>query len=607
MQFFRRKSSSANMCLCKLISVNALLVLCNAIFAKEDPIVDTKYGVIKGKIICSRSGTPFYAFQGIPYAKPPVGNLRFKAPVEPSKWPDILTTQENAPHCLQKNYLFSNPRVIGSEECLYLNVYTPKLRARRQISGKPLLPVMVFIHWGGFFTGFSSSDYLGPEYIMDKNVILVTFNYRLGFFSTNDDAAPGNYGLKDQVAALKWVKNNIEYFGGNSERVTIFGQSAGGASVHFHMFSPESKNLFHRGISQSGTSLALWAKPLSETQLILAQTQATLMGCQELENTTVLVECLRTKNAEKLVESGDKFKFFSVDPLNVYLPSIEQKTENNPNPFITKQPIEYIRSQEFYKVPWIVGVVTDEGLVRAEAILRQSTTRKALNKHFNTLMPELIALSMSTPSSNVSRIWTKIKEFYFRGTKEINITDPYNVKALIDLYSDRSFSYSTYQAALFHNLKGHKDIWFYNFNYTGQYSYGDVFAATNENINYDWGVSHCDDLLYLFNSSALFPIVDNNNDKVMIKTMTDLWTNFAIYGHPTPINSLTTNWQKLNNIRYGTLEKEIYYMNINGSYKDTNPPTLNMRKGFYKERFKFWEEIPLAENIEELDQIHIEM
>nr|BAE94685.1 juvenile hormone esterase [Psacothea hilaris] len=595
------------MCTCKIISVKALLVLCNAVFAKEDPIVETKYGIVEGKTAYSISGRPFYSFQGIPYAKPPLDNLRFKAPVEPNKWPDIMKTKDNAPHCLQKNYLFSNPKVIGSEDCLYLNVYSPKLRARRH-ARKSLLPVMVFIHWGGFFTGFSSSDYLGPEYIMDKNVVLVTFNYRLGilgFFSTNDDAAPGNYGLKDQVAALKWVQSNIEYFGGDNEKVTIFGQSAGGASVNLHMFSPESKDLFHQGISQSGTSLALWAKPLSETQLILARTQATFVGCKDLENTTILVTCLRNKTAENLVESGDKFKFFSIDPLNVYLPSIEQKTESNPNPFITKQPIDYIRSKEFYKVPWILGLVTDEGLIRAEAILRQPTTRTALNKDFNKLMPELIALSMSTPSSNISRIWSKIKEYYFKSLHEINITEPRNMKALINLYSDRSFSYSTYQAALFHNLKGHDDIWFYNFNYTGQYSYGDVFAATKEDINYDWGVSHCDDLLYLFNSSALFPEFENNNDLIMIQTMTDLWTNFAIYGHPTP--SKTVQWPKLDNLSHGMLDKNIYYMNINGSYKDSNPPSLKMEKGFYKERFKFWEDIPLVENIEELKQMHIEM
>lgn len=92
----------------------------------------------------------------------------------------ILDATQDAPHCIQKNYLFGNPRVEGQEDCLYLNVFTPQIRPKRNVDRSELLPVMVFIHWGGFFAGYSSTDYLGPEYFMDQNVVLVTFNYRLG-------------------------------------------------------------------------------------------------------------------------------------------------------------------------------------------------------------------------------------------------------------------------------------------------------------------------------------------------------------------------------------------------------------------------------------------
>ncbi|KAJ8954408.1 hypothetical protein NQ318_011082 [Aromia moschata] len=110
---------------CRLIFISTTLVLCNAI-AKEDPIVETKYGNVRGREEYSKSYRGYYAFKGIPYARPPIGSLRFKPPLEPLRWSNILTTQEDAPHCLQKNYLFSNPRIIGSEDCLYLNVYTPR-------------------------------------------------------------------------------------------------------------------------------------------------------------------------------------------------------------------------------------------------------------------------------------------------------------------------------------------------------------------------------------------------------------------------------------------------------------------------------------------------
>ncbi|KAJ8954409.1 hypothetical protein NQ318_011083 [Aromia moschata] len=451
-----------------------------------------------------------------------------------------------------------------------------------------------FIHWGGFFTGYSSSDYLGPEYFMDKNVVLVTFNYRLGvlgdtkanqqkiilidiyyacarfrIFETRRDEIlsqsrfleiarfleidfsvpptmppPGNYGLKDQVVALRWVQNNIENFGGNRDNVTIFGQSAGGASVSYHMLSPESRNLFHQGISQSGTSLALWAKPYSsELQFSLAQTQAQFVGCPDISNTFAIVDCLRNVSADDLINTGDKFKFFSVDPLNVYTPSVERRTVNNLRPFITKQPIDYIRNKEFYNVPWILGVVDSEGLIRAERILK--------------------------------------------------------------LYSDRSFTYSIYQTALFHSIQGQENLWFYYFNYSGQYSYGNAFAATDNNINYDWGVSHCDDLLYLFKTPAIFPEFKKTNDKLMIEVMTELWTNFAKYGHPTPENSflsISANWKKLDNYIHGNLKKEIKYLSISGSHDSRSPPRLSMEYGFYEDRFKFWEQLPLAENIKELNQ-----
>ncbi|KAJ8972498.1 hypothetical protein NQ317_012715 [Molorchus minor] len=483
------------------IVVSTIIVLCSAV--SEDPIVQTKYGLIRGSVELSISGREYYAFRGIPYATPPVGNLRFKAPEPPVKWTHVLPVQEDSQHCLQKNYLFSNPRVIGSEDCLYLNVYTPKLRARRHTPKSRLQPVMVFIHWGGFFTGFASSDYLGPEYLMEKNVVLVTFNYRLGILEdiTNDDTAPGNFGLKDQVAALKWVQDNIENFGGNNDKVTIFGQSAGGASVNFHMFSPESRSLFQQGISQSGTSLAIWAKPFSGTQMHLVKAQAKFVGCPETDNTTLIVDCLRNVGAEDLVNSGDKFKFFSVDPYTVYYPSVEKRTKNNPKPFITKQPVEYIRNREFYKVPWIIGVVDDEGLIRAEALLRQTQTRQTLNHNFHTIMPHLMGITRQ----------------HFKKCPKM-------------LYTDRAFAYSSYQAGLFHNFQGHNDIWFYNFNYSGQYSYGDIFAATKEDIDYEWGVSHCDDLLYLFKSPAIFQELKKTNDKIMKDTMIELWTNFAIYG-----------------------------------------------------------------------------
>ncbi|KAL3282792.1 hypothetical protein HHI36_005958 [Cryptolaemus montrouzieri] len=144
-----------------------------------DPTTVISNGRIVGVNLPSRRGRIFSAYRGIPYAKPPIGHLRFKEPQEADKWNHTFFATKDAPKCAQKNYLFGEQKVEGSEDCLYINVYTPLLEVQN-VSKEELLPVMVFIHWGGFFSGYSGSEYLGPEYIMDKDVILVTFNYRLG-------------------------------------------------------------------------------------------------------------------------------------------------------------------------------------------------------------------------------------------------------------------------------------------------------------------------------------------------------------------------------------------------------------------------------------------
>ncbi|RZC42269.1 COesterase and/or Abhydrolase 3 domain containing protein, partial [Asbolus verrucosus] len=498
-----------------------------------DPIVQTSLGRVQGINAFSRNGRIFYSFRGIPYAMPPIGNLRFKSPHPLKSWNGMYNAQNDAPACLQKNYLFGKSSVEGSEDCLYINIYTPKLGIKTTQYGGQLLPVMVFIHWGGFFTGYSNSNYLGPEYFMDEDVVLVSFNYRLGvlgFLSTYDDASPGNYGLKDQLAALKWVQENIENFGGNRHKVTLFGQSAGGASVHFHMFNPLSKDLFHQGISESGTALALWAKPLGKEQLQIARLQATLVGCKDsLNDTFSLVDCLRHVDAEDLVNSGDNFKYFSIDPLTVYLPSIEKKTKDNPHPFLIKEPMEYILNGDFHHIPWILGTVEDEGIIRAAGLLSQPETRINLNKNFNDLMPNLTALFMSTPKEKIQIVWEKIKNYYFGGENSIDLNNNKTIQGLINLYTDRAFAYSLFQTALLHSHKGHTPLWLYNFKYRGQYSYGELFAASQENINYKWGVCHCDELIYLFKSPAIFPELRDPNDIIISKILISLWTNFATY------------------------------------------------------------------------------
>nr|WCC58156.1 carboxylesterase [Pharsalia antennata] len=567
------------------------------------PLFNTKYGPIFGSIEYARYGRPFYSFRGIPYAKPPVNNLRFKAPEPPEKWNGILDATQDGPICIQKNYFFANPIVEGQEDCLYLNVYT-HIPGIKNYRGE-LLPVMVFIHWGGFFAGRGTSDYLGPEYFMEKDVILVTFNYRLGvfgFLTTLDDEAPGNYAFKDQVAALKWVQENIHCFGGDKSKVTIFGQSAGAGSTHLHMLSPLSKGLFRGAISQSGSALALWATPSNEAQKTVLAAQATFVNCHDyIGNSSKVIACLRSVPAEVLVDSQDLFKTFFVDPLTVYTSVIETLTEANPDPFITKFPLEYIQANEFSNIPWMIGAVQDEGILKASQLLRQTIVRESLKSNFVDILPGLLYLSVS--ATDPQSLYSNLTEYYLRNKSYVDVFNPESVQGFINMYTDRSFSYSSYQSAVLHSTKGHRPIWFYNFDYRGLYSYGDLFAATLENINFDWGVSHCDDLLYLFNSPGLIPPLVYENDIYMSNLMINIWTNFAIYRDPNPPENRAlkdVDWKYLD-IKDNDKNKndKLCFLNFTGSYIDQF--NVLSQCGFHKERMSFWAKQNLLENIPGID------
>ncbi|XP_044750331.1 uncharacterized protein LOC123310753 [Coccinella septempunctata] len=585
-----------------LICTTLLLIFSIATSADDDaPTVETQEGFVRGTYLISRNGRLFDVFRGIPYAQPPVGDLRFKAPQPVDKWDGIRDATKEGPVCIQKNYLFANPGVEGVEDCLYLNVYVPRVSDKSK-----LLPVMVSIHWGGYFAGRGNKDFFGPEKIMDKDVVLVTFNYRLGvmgLFSTLDDEAPGNNALKDQVALLRWIQRNIKCFGGDPDKVTLFGNSAGASSAHLHMVSPLSKGLFHRAISQSGSGLALWSTPLNELHKQIGPLQGLYFQCNTSTSKN-LVECLRKIDAKDLVKSGDAFKYFSVDPLSIYTVVTENQTERNPEPFMTKLPKDSILEGNFYSVPWIIGTVQNEGNLRASALIRQSFTRRTLNKLFADLMVKEMYYSVSVPPSETRELYKKAQKLYMGGEEFVNITNPRNIQGFIDLWSDRSMKYPFYQSVMLHAGVGSKPIWAYSFEYRGRQSYEDIWAATNETIDFDWGVTHCDDLLYLFNSPALFPKNDDPIDKEMSEILLDRWTNFATNGNPQR-SSLKNYWPSVNFTGLNNMKNDnLYILNITGS--STGGQIMEtVQKGFFKERMHFWASEKLWENFEGLENFPI--
>ncbi|KAJ4935399.1 hypothetical protein JOQ06_016935 [Pogonophryne albipinna] len=258
---------------------------------QDDLLIDTKQGKVQGTLL-SVLGGDVRSFLGIPYGKPPVGKLRFRAPEPVDRWEGVKDASNFPNSCYQlRDTTFPgfegaemwNPNTPISEDCLYLNVWTPRFNTT-QSKPSPLAPVLVWIYGGGFFSGTSSLDlYNGRFLTKSEGVVVVSMNYRLGpfgFLSIPDNKnIQSNVGLLDQRLALNWVANNIAAFGGDSSQVTLFGESAGAASVGLHLLSPGSQSLFHRAMMQSSTPNAPWATMSKEEARLRSMKLVTLLGC----------------------------------------------------------------------------------------------------------------------------------------------------------------------------------------------------------------------------------------------------------------------------------------------------------------------------------------
>ncbi|KAF2902650.1 hypothetical protein ILUMI_03535 [Ignelater luminosus] len=245
--------------------------------------------------------------------------------------------------------------------------YAQEITSLLKTSKDQLLPVMFYIHWGGFFSGSGNADFYGPDILLDKDVVLVTFNYRLGalgFLSTKDEFLPGNNGLKDQNLALKWVKKNIVYFGGSPDKITVLGQSVGGASTHYHVLSPLSRDLISRAIAHSGIATAVWALAPKGEALTNAKRLAGFLNCPD-ESDKEMIDCLNKVDAFDIVTQEKKFLVHNYDPVIRFKPVIEPDIDGA---FLTEDPIDIIRSSKSAEIPFITGITTEDGALKSAGV-----------------------------------------------------------------------------------------------------------------------------------------------------------------------------------------------------------------------------------------------
>ncbi|KAL3282162.1 hypothetical protein HHI36_005357 [Cryptolaemus montrouzieri] len=534
------------------------------IHGKQNPRVTISDGIVEGKILKTKEGREFQAFQGIPFAEPPVGDLRFRSPVPKKPWSMVLDATKPHTVCPQIDTDVHKGVVDGEEDCLFLNVYKPMLHHESTDS----LPVMVYFHGGGFNFGAGNSDYYGPQTLLDRDIILVVTNYRLGilgFFSTGDEVAPGNYGLKDQSLALKWVNKNIKYFNGDPEKVTIFGNSAGATCSQLHIVSPLSKGLFQKVISQSGTSLNHWVTMAEDESANNVMKLAKNLGCST-NTSSDIVNCLRVIDTETLVNQEKIFELWDGSPaVSPFRTTIESPSVHA---FLSDTPENLLKSGNFQDVPVIAGLVRDEGLVKSAEYKLKSELFGKLMKDFDKNIVDSLNLKYVV---NAYSVGSRLRKFYLGEEKNLTLEDAFSglTKIFTDIYFTKAFD----ESVMMHLNVSTKPMFIYLFAHESGDSYSRLYGKPGEQL----GVCHGDELMYLFPiATRLFPHRnETESDKRITQLMTSTWANFAKTGNPTPYtNDITKNkWEPVtsNDLKY-------YYIDSN---------VQEMRTDMFKERVEF--------------------
>lgn len=530
-------------------------------------LVTVKQGQLKGVQKKSvLSGKEYYSFLGIPYAQPPLYALRFQPPKPAGNWSGVRDASKEKDVCLQMDLLVTQ-QIIGSEDCLYLNVHVPQ-EPSEITSPKP---VIIFIHGGAFTFGSGSIEVHSPDYIIDNDVIFVSFNYRLhvfGFLGLGLPDCPGNVGLKDQLLAIEWVKDNIESFGGDPNNITMMGQSCGATSIHLLTISPltKDKGLFQRSIFSSGHALSIWS--LTDEPLKTANDFGNILGYGGKDKRKLL-KFLKSMPAIKLAEAMVKLRTEHIKdvPESMLQFSFRPCVEEIKNgAVLPEHPLELLKRDQT-TVPIISGFNNQESILAFDA--------DAIWKHLNLFEngPEPIALCnlLLNDKSEAMEILNEMKEFY-----SLDLTGSADDKLLgiLRLYGDW-LTIKYYNRSFAQTLEDGNPLYQYIFAYEGQRNIHKMTVNLPIPIK---GASHGDDIGYLFPVHWLSKQEYTEDDLNTIKLMSKLWTNFAKTGNPNS-DDINVNWSPV------TKGERKTYLNIDKTAE------IKQVDGELEERFKFWDRI----------------
>ncbi|XP_019641982.1 PREDICTED: neuroligin-3-like [Branchiostoma belcheri] len=529
------------------------------------PVVTTVTGQVRGTTTHTTDlpDKPIYTFLGIPYAAPPVGNLRYRPPQPAVPWEGVRDAVEVGHFCSQNATAFNKLdfplkwETDGktSEDCLTLNIFTPTVAA------DSVLPVLLWIHGGAFFLGMGSPP--GFESLAaHQDVVVVSINYRLGvlgFLSTGDDNIPGNYGFLDQIRAMEWVKENIRNFGGDPDRVTIFGESAGGDSVSCHLLSPLSKGLFQRAISQSGTCQTFPVEP--QTIALMVGEAA---GC-DLEDTAALATCLKEIPPQELLDIHESLHQ-TVGELP-FMPIVD-------GTFLTADPAELLRKGEVNTADYLLGFNNHEFGWLMLSDLTPGDVHVGMS-HEDFAMGVMQGLEYKYPGNpNAEKMAEAIVKEYRDPTTP---DDPLSIQyQYSQMWGDLLMVAPTVSFADHHAAAGGR-----------VFLYENEYRPSIHPNRPDWvRCDHCDDLFMVWGLPFLKfpdpPIEYTREDEMVSLSMMAYWANFARTGDPSDSTGGPPDSPSLPTWPQYTPDNPVY-MKL-----DVEPTTGSKYK---PEKMKLWNEV----------------
>nr|WAU86699.1 carboxylesterase [Bradysia odoriphaga] len=515
----------------------------------EFDVVEIEFGKVRGIKKVSALRTSYTAFLGVPYAKAPVGELRFKNPTPMEKWENVYDATKEKIGSYGENFYTKN--IVGSEDCLHMNIFTKHLKPEK------LQPVMVYIHGGSFVTNSNTTDLLSPDYLLMADVVIVTINYRLGalgFLCLQDESlnVPGNAAMKDQVMAMRFVQKNIQSFGGDANNCCLFGHSAGGASVSWHCVSEMSKGLFQKAIIMSGCVLNKFSfTPKGDWAFRLAKK----LGYDGDNHDKRILEFLRQADPVKIVEVQETLLLpeEKAKISNCFAPHAEPYANNET--FNTELPIDLVRKAWSNEIDILLGVTSDEGLMVLEYLNKSPMMLKMVK------LENMVPSELSIPDNDPIRVLLaeKLKQTYYPMG-----TDPTeDCMAYGQMRGEQTLTHGMQRIIQSRQHSGKRGKTFY-------YRFAVDSPTQNHYRNAHIGlgvkgVCHADELSYLFKQIYVDVPGSDSMELTAITRFVSMFTSFAATGNPND-NILNATMNKVQWLPVDTLDPPFKCLNIEADY-----------------------------------------